>query len=211
MKPRTRRASLLLVLGVASTYVVAWVGDIRRPFGFANNAPHIPARWVRPVPSHWPPVESVHATQGRRPHFIFLCAYTATPDGPDPQVQHRQEHWRSGWPFLALQRTDTFDYSFTSKKPPGMDPPYFSIERGIGLPASVQTYTCKVLPVRPLWAGFLANTLLYAGAFGLVLFSPGAISRGRRERRRRRGECVRCRYEVRGLEVCPECGTPASH
>lgn len=207
MKRRTRRALLLLALGVIITYVVGWTADLRRPLALANNAPHLPARWVRPVPPHWPPVESVHATPGRRPYFTFYCAYTPTPHGPDPQVQHRQEHWRTGWPFRALQRTDTYDYTLSYATTPGLPAPIFSIERGVGLPRWLRTPSCTALSIRPIWAGLIGNATLAAAACGVILFGPAAGMRWRRERRRRRDECARCRYELRGLSTCPECGT----
>jgi hypothetical protein len=208
MNPRTRRALLLLVLGVASTYAVAWVSDLRRPLALANNAPHIPARWARPVPAHWPAVESVHATQGRQPHVTYYFAYARDPlDGT--QLQHRQEHRRSGWPFFALQRTDTFDYSFSSNTAPGLPAPTLSLERGVGLPEWARTPACHALPLRPLWTGFIANVILYSAAFAAVFFGPPEALRWRAQARHRRGECTRCRYPVGDLAICPECGRPS--
>ncbi len=65
------------------------------------------------------------------------------------------------------------------------------------------------LPTIPLWPGFALNTLFYAAlAWGLWQL-PLAI---RRRRRRSKGLCVRCGYDLKGLAagaVCPECGRPA--
>jgi hypothetical protein len=62
------------------------------------------------------------------------------------------------------------------------------------------------LPCRPIWSGLLANTALYAGAWGVILVLPGSL---RRVLRRCRGRCIRCDYDLRGLtpgKQCPECG-----
>jgi hypothetical protein len=61
----------------------------------------------------------------------------------------------------------------------------------------------RVLPLRPIWPGFILNTLLYVGALWLILFGPSTI---RRFVRRRHGQCPNCGYHVRGSAVCSECG-----
>ncbi|MFI4896321.1 MAG: hypothetical protein ACIARR_00675 [Phycisphaerales bacterium JB059] len=59
------------------------------------------------------------------------------------------------------------------------------------------------IPVRPVWPGFLINTLVYAGACWLLLAAPGGAVRWRRARR---GLCPACGYDLNGLPACPECG-----
>jgi len=62
------------------------------------------------------------------------------------------------------------------------------------------------LPLRPLWPGFLISTLVYASACWLLLATPGGV---RRWRRKQRGLCSLCGYDLSGLETCPECGETA--
>ncbi len=69
------------------------------------------------------------------------------------------------------------------------------------------------LPYRPIWRGFIANTLIYSVVWLIIL---GLLITGtaglRRARRARRGQCRRCGYDRRGLAsaaVCPECGKGA--
>jgi hypothetical protein len=63
--------------------------------------------------------------------------------------------------------------------------------------------TANRSPYLPLWPGFLVDTVFWGGAAFVVWSVPGLVRRGVR---RRRGRCVRCGYELKGLTVCPECG-----
>jgi hypothetical protein len=67
----------------------------------------------------------------------------------------------------------------------------------------------RFLAWRPLARGLAVDTLFYAAALaGLV----GGARLVVRARRRRRGVCPACAYDLRGLAadgVCPECGRPA--
>ncbi|MBX3357370.1 MAG: hypothetical protein KF745_02980 [Phycisphaeraceae bacterium] len=58
------------------------------------------------------------------------------------------------------------------------------------------------LPLRPLWGGFVVNTLVYGLSLFAVVAVCGAICR---RSRRRRGLCERCAYPRSG-GVCSECG-----
>lgn len=62
------------------------------------------------------------------------------------------------------------------------------------------------LPMLPLWPGFAVNTIFYAAIAWSVWWMPRAL---RRRRWRKREQCVRCGYELKGLAAgiaCPECG-----
>jgi hypothetical protein len=64
------------------------------------------------------------------------------------------------------------------------------------------------LPGLVIWPGFLADTLLFAGAFWMLVTGPRAV---RRWRRLRRGLCRACGYDRQGLPIsvpCPECSHP---
>ena len=62
-----------------------------------------------------------------------------------------------------------------------------------------------IYPLRPLWAGFLANTAFYVAALWLLTLGPVQL---RRLIRCHRGQCLRCGYDLHGSEHerCPECG-----
>ncbi len=63
----------------------------------------------------------------------------------------------------------------------------------------------RPLPLRPIWAGFLLNTMLYAGLMWLLIPGPFAL---RRFLRVRRGLCPKCAYPMGESSVCTECGKP---
>ena len=69
----------------------------------------------------------------------------------------------------------------------------------------VKFHHAAVIPLVPSWPGFLADTAIYASLWwGLLAGIPAA----RRTLRRRRGLCINCKYHVKDLAICPECGTP---
>ena len=63
----------------------------------------------------------------------------------------------------------------------------------------------RVLPLRPIWPGFTANTLFYAAVLWLLIPGPFVL---RRVIRLRRGLCPACGYDLGHAEHegCPECG-----
>lgn len=71
----------------------------------------------------------------------------------------------------------------------------------------------RLPPLRPLWRGFAINTLFYAAIAFALIAGPFMVLRLRRSARSRRGLCITCGYNLRGLRgcgddhaVCPECG-----
>lgn len=63
--------------------------------------------------------------------------------------------------------------------------------------------------LRPIWAGFVINSIFYVPITWLLIFGPFTA---RRIIRCKRGLCLKCGYDLRGNsggsggEVCPECG-----
>ena len=83
------------------------------------------------------------------------------------------------------------------------------VEGGIlvsGQPTSRGTGNYHALPLRPIWIWLLADLALWTCCWWALLFAFSAL---RTSRRRRRGLCTRCAYDLRGLAPnapCPECG-----
>ena len=67
------------------------------------------------------------------------------------------------------------------------------------------------LPFKPIWPGFVINTVFYAVVLWPLFAGPLVL---RRRRRIRRGLCPKCAYDLRGspedATACPECGAAAT-
>lgn len=202
-----RRIAISLAIGAMCTVVIAWVLPIL--FRSKVEASLLdPMPWPIALPADWP-------TQPTNPHFSRSRAMTSIRyerDTLHDQAQRRfiLDETRCGWPFRALTRfeghstavgwthTDVAEWSELSlsvwhsglsvvapSRPPS---------RSFGEP----------LPIKPLWPGFLANSLFYASIPWLLMFGVSTL---KRRRRARRGLCVQCAYPIAGLNLCPECGT----
>lgn len=128
---------------------------------------------------------------------------------------------------------DEFDFSLGSHEivKAGWPLPCLSSERRSSLPAQLSPggggrhWALKVraprhptagpatldgtLPCRPLWRGLISNTIAFGAVWGLVMLGAKWVWRQRPSvRRRRRGWCVRCGYDLLGdfANGCPECG-----
>ena len=61
----------------------------------------------------------------------------------------------------------------------------------------------RALPLRPIWSGFILNTLFYGVLAWLAVPGPLAL---RRLLRARRGLCMKCAYPIGAGEICTEFG-----
>lgn len=101
-----------------------------------------------------------------------------------------------GWPWLA----------FWSEMEP-KDGGEWRVAGGWALayPKHPSAISLRVLPYRPIWSGLLANLAAFSLLWALAFL---ALPEWRRARRRGRGLCERCRYDLCGQAAagCPECG-----
>ncbi len=120
---------------------------------------------------------------------------------------------RSGWPWRsgAGERWDLgislltpfpmLDRKVTTWRDADLETSAVSFDRPTWLGGS----SLRLLPLRPIWPGFVVNTVFYAAILWLVIRGHIAMQR---HRRRKRGLCVTCGYDLRGnlTQGCPECG-----
>lgn len=119
--------------------------------------------------------------------------------------------FRAGWPMLAMRHADHAVLAHQrSPAPPVGTVPSVSTRYGLTLSRSrspaAMAFARSALPLRPIWTGFLINTLLAAGVLVLLVRGQRAT---RRFVRARRGRCPACGYDRAGLDAsaaCPECG-----
>ncbi len=107
----------------------------------------------------------------------------------------------AGWPFRALRDTQ-------SRSRPGTEQRHgaFVLREGLYSPSMGLIERPIILPYQPIWTGLIADTIVFGGAWWVILTVPGLI---RDRRRRRRGRCPTCGYTLKGLAPnapCPECG-----
>ncbi len=191
-RKRITRAILCLLLGAVTTVGVAW-----------GCATWSSARW-----SAFPDVEESNG-------FCILRAdgfgYRARQPHGARFAEGEPLYWRNelppgrsaaGWPAPALRSHVEPLRIESGRLASGWDLPVAEIiRRGVPtnrLPAVIRSHTDRRIPLLPRWGGLTADTLFYAAPWWLILITPGALKRWRR-RRRGRGRCIHCGYDLTGL------------
>ena len=110
---------------------------------------------------------------------------------------------QAGWPFRSLEGGDYYKASWETEIATTRERNLLSL-RPLPWPERTYNWYGRV-PTKPIWPGFVANTLFYAFFLCGLLYGPRTA---RRLVRRKRGCCIKCGYDLRGAEheACPECG-----
>ena len=194
MKRRLTKLVFFLVLGTIVNVAVAW-GCVWRGY-HKNSTAHRPTEddirwWYAHVPEDFPispwEVDETHD---------FGVNGTMMFEGWDSPNFSNSMRIRAGLPMRALEGSIWADDS------KGQVP---KIEWQLMIVLNDQ----RILPLYPLFPGFTINTIFYA----VILWLPFAPFQLRRYMRVKRGLCLKCGYDLRGIsggEVCPECGTQAT-
>ena len=149
--------------------------------------------WVAPDLDNW--FTTIYAQQRYGSYYAVSCGFP---------FRCLSGERRSTYLPNVPATTGTRDDTNLSGWPPAWTPGFLN-------PAGRREF---LLPTRPLPIGFAANTAVYACAWFVVLCAPVSIKTWRR---RRRGQCVKCAYDLTGVtESCPECGAasltpPSTH
>ncbi|UYV14233.1 MAG: hypothetical protein NCW75_01850 [Phycisphaera sp.] len=171
---------------------------------------------IDPLKSHWfdPARYFAHA-----PGWFAASSFRRSRDQSLHALHRPVERWsaqRCGWPMDAMM---TEQYAIGPRPPIERveDMPLVSLRHGLkgGLILHHQPQHPMLhplghhsLPLMPLWPGFAANTAAYAGTIALLwlTIAGGTHLLGTKKRRRKRGLCEACGYDIQGLTTCPECG-----
>ena len=232
MKRIVIKLVLFLLLGALVNVAVAWGCALWAPTRAYENFTMFEgeakpmsavshANWSKHRPKEWPelrvrnwPEDMVHTTEvfeiGLGRYDSIAVAY-----GPESGAMRVMTTHVSGWPLPALRAIALYNDAFNVapvRLPPLVQPDRIvygiavrtqqDVERAPVLP---DAGVVRVLPLRPVSWGFIANTAIY----GVLLWAACcAVSSGRGAIRTYRGRCSKCGYDLRhaGHELCPECG-----
>ncbi len=179
MKHRLFTIVLFLLLGAVVNVAVAW--------GCA----------VWPASSRWRPVSGYTSSFARVERSRRLGCDRVATDGVANNVVHFTSlELESGLPLRALTGFELYVLRLSAG-------PNRRLVRGDRNGLWSLGWTSPGLPLRPLWPGFLANTLLCATLLWLLIPGPFAL---RRLIRRERGLCPKCAYPMGESSICSECG-----
>lgn len=223
----TKLAAVYLLLGLVATWAVALVAS-------AVDSPQRVGGWPLAAPERKDPnvcytlrqslvterVEFVGATYGSLAGAIPESDRVPLSDlsgsilaGPLPLREGSPVRMivaveSIGWPLRALRCEiigDVWTESAEVIDNFRVGPPYQTKGGARLSPPSQALSSQRVVPLTTYWPGLLADTAFYALLFaGLHQLATW----GRRARRRKRGNCAACGYDLTGLNsaTCPECG-----
>lgn len=220
MKRGSIRMTILLILGAAMNLAVAWVCVFAQGVVESDWNPYFSPY------DDYPAV--IHVTRRFGYEQVVGVARSGTlldRRGDEVRLYHGRV-WFSeeplqqpmlnayaiagGWPLLSHSCWLTVGWNI---QPNGDEIEYFlNVHWGI-LPkkyredspgaSRIRDGAFPILPLRPIWTGFIINTVFYAVILWLLLFAPFTA---RRVIRRRRGLCEHCAYPIGVSPVCTECG-----
>ena len=202
MKRFAARISIFILCGLLTTVLTSWASAYwLNPQNYTitsndNNA------WVKRVPSSWPrscdPPTTIY-------HFSFAQCYWQT--NRLYSLDHDFVLWdyRFGWPMNAMSYQITFHWNRVDGN---VDQRMGWLADGIHLHR--KSHPDWRLPLCPDPIPFVINTLVYSVFYLLLVGGLTVLLRLIKKRTRtRQGQCLKCGYDLAGLESCPECYTPS--
>ena len=206
MKRRITKLVVFLLLGAVVNVAVAWSACFANLYGDLSKIEPdaVRALWSRYAPPHWPAPDNNYDGGVREELFwqTFLRTgphkpVAASDTGPDLYYVHSVN---VGWPLRSLEGGDAFAVADAEVNKEYLTNIYIwgRLDRDAVL-----------FPIGVIWPGLVINTMFYAAVLWLLAFGPFAV---RRFIRNKRGQCVKCGYDLRGSSGggegggCPECG-----
>ena len=201
---------LLLLLGAIVNVAVAW------GCGFFNDLHTDWPNVERTTIQTWAPYLCVERRFGSEE--VRCCPRLSDAVDPQSLAQHCENPWwvkwhhrfgavgtgpwgaAHGWPMYSLSAWRDWN---PDPERTALDAEYLTFG-GWDLPMRRNSSSVRLIPLTPIQPGFAINTLFYAVVLWVLVAGPRALNR---KRRRMRGLCVNCAYDLRGNSsgVCPEC------
>jgi hypothetical protein len=187
---------LLLVVGAMLNIGTAWACICSAPTSWVTYGGG-GLSWPQRPPNHWPAPTATISRGG----FGWGCVAASHQSLIGKQVAEAvpgeyMEFYRAGWPCASLAALRQLEL------PSDLDPKRIVNEWDGRLSRATNQ---RPLPARPLWSGFLANTLLYALVSYVVWRATRRLYLWRNSRLAR-GLCPSCGYPAGSSARCSECG-----
>ncbi len=199
---RTLRIAGCMVAGFVAANVLAWWMP---GFLWDTGRWHWENRWSEFDATRWPgsplPAEAsdTWTVKYQDSGFTGWCAGGRLPDHSHVFSSVAE----AGWPLRMWKGSHAAVTQGIPLDGPGAQWTFCGrwVDPGLG-----PRFRILVLP-RPLWGGVTGNTLIFGiGCYALWSAAVCCGSQLRQRLARRHGECPQCRYPIRGVERCPECG-----
>lgn len=221
MKRIAIKLVIFLLLGAAVNVAVAWgCAAWSEPEGYTTPRdqsvqPRLQAVWSTLLVRSFPDRADLHLAYFRGfgirvDHVIAWVEFAGPGLASTSEAYHTLTVVESGWPLAALRGGlwCAWPDSAVSRSLPAtwrLDGPHYVSVLPLPFENGFVQGGKALLPLRPIWATFVGNTIFYAGVFWLAITF---VSGMRRLHRVDRGLCPRCAYERHGdyRQACPECG-----
>lgn len=207
-----RRIFVFLLIGAMVNVAVAWVivlanDDVLKPAPVATQLPNQVSRTQLSVGPRFG--YQLVSDYGRGPLGFLGSAqlYNGRVWWSNPQCNGPEfwDHVGAGWPMLALSASRHTVLDLEGRE---VVDRVIRLHGGVALhqdrdDPTAESRTPRLLPLRPLWLGFILNSLAYATGLGTIVHGPTTV---RSFLLGRRGECPACGYPRGSSPVCTECG-----
>ncbi len=201
-----RRVVGSLMVGVVVTVLVAWIlpGPTQSAY---HRAGSVKPDWPMLVPEDWPSEPNTSFRRIYRTQTFIV--HSVVRNKPSNFDGYWAREFQQGWPFRALVRYDASKYTPNGTRTGSsgwIELKLPTLHAGLTVPPQwlpALLTPDRPLPIKPLWPGFVANTIVWGSIPCTFMVAAGHLQR---RRRARRGLCVQCAYPIADLKICPECG-----
>lgn len=128
-------------------------------------------------------------------------------------IHYSLDIFSHGWPFRALAY---HEHGIGGGLPSSLAIPLVEDaaeragwRRGIEFPSwiTIDRSIPRKIPLIPIMPGLIVDFVFWTGVVWVVFIAPFRIRRMfQRHQRLKRGQCLKCGYDLAGLPRCPECG-----